>query len=723
MSLRVLVFDGDPPLASALEQALVRVGCDVICQGERSSFMAAAIAKTPDLIVFVYQPSRTEAFSVCLAVRRDPSLGKVPTALVSRHAVEGEFEKHKGTKNHADAYFASVASGEQLLVRLHDVLPSLPVAPGSGPGIDIVEEGFDDDDDADARTVVGRIPMDLFAAKGPAKEPSADSSDRPTIGSDDAVIDIADPLVVDEAHIAFGTMPDSSELVAEAPRLPSVPPPVPASEAPVPEAPASTVVPSAARRDAEAKAERLEAAVADRDATIAALRADVDARERDVSELRATVTDTGRQLEELKAKLTAASKGQGNVSMKEFLDLREQIGKRDRELLQVREELTRKERELIDERDRSLVLERARAEADETLTELTRAKVDAEEARAKFEADATHHAERAKAAEAAAEEHLGSVARERDRAGKASEELEALRGEHARLGEALMAAKAEASAAIEAARSEAASALEAAKSEAAGALAAANARAEEATAATKAAETLAEERLLELRNIGAQKAAAEVELERLREEQTGLVEAQEHDRRALADLRVASDAERAAHEAAMAAARAESGATIEALERDRDGVRVAEAQLRSERDELARQARDLEGKVAASEAAVAETRASLASAEEGAARAKAEASASLEAAERAAAEAASSAAAALAAMTAKHGEAYARALALEAEADGIRAERDALQRTLDDLRAAQARAAAERHAALERARDALAVALAEVDALPLGDAT
>jgi hypothetical protein len=74
-------------------------------------------------------------------------------------------------------------------------------------------------------------------------------------------------------------------------------------------------------------------------------------------------------------------------------------------------------------------------------------------------------------------------------------------------------------------------------------------------------------------------------------------------------------------------------------------------------------------------------------------------------------------------MSTKHGEAHARALALEAEADGIRSERDALQRTADELRAAQSRAASERHAALERARDALAVALAEVDALPLGDAT
>lgn len=342
MSLRVLVFDGDPPLASALEQALARVGCDVVCQSERSSFMAAAIAKTPDLIVFSYQPSRADAFSVCLAVRRDPSLAKVPTALVSRHDVAGEFEKHRSTKNRADVYVSSVASAEALLVNLREVLPSLPLGPQSGPGIDIDEEGFDAEDvDDDAHTVVGKIPLELFAKP---KEAVADSSDRPTLASEDVEVDapvaeVSEIAVVDESLIAFGTMPDADEVAAAAAPIEpakriSVPPPMPASVPPAAD--------NAALEAARAKVTKLEAELLEQGSDLAKLRGTLDERDREASDLRATAADHARQLEELKTKLTQAAKGQGNVSMKEFLNLREQIGKRDRDLLQVREELTKK---------------------------------------------------------------------------------------------------------------------------------------------------------------------------------------------------------------------------------------------------------------------------------------------------------------------------------------------------------------------------------------------
>ena len=695
MSLRVLVFDGDPPLASALEQSLARVGCDVVSQSERSSFMAAAIAKTPDLIVFVYQPSRADAFSVCLAVRRDPSLAKVPTALVSRHDVAGEFEKHQGTKNRADAYVSSVTSPEALLVTLREVLPSLPLGAQSGPGIDIDEEGFDADDvDDDAHTVVGRIPLDLFAKP---KEHTTDSSDRPTLASEDVDLDApiaegSEVAVVDESVIALGTMPDSDEVAAVAVKIEpakriSVPPPFPAS------------ADQGALEVARARLANLEAELLELGSELAKSRESLEERDREARDLRATGADQARHLDELKAKLTQAAKGQGNVSMKEFLDLREQIGKRDRELLHVREELTKKERELIDERDRSLSLERARAEADDTITELTRAKVDAEEARSRTEAEIAQQALRVRSAEGAAEEHLEALAKERSR--------------NAEISELLASACAERDSAKEIA-STAGSALASltlahdaklvdltAEHEAS--LAATRGEVERVAQELRLAEARIEERQVELTNLGALKAAAEVEVARLREETARLAESHEHDSKVLSELRATLDSERDAHEAALATLRAEDGSKIEALDRELSDVRAAEAEAKTAHAASASEVAVLAAKLVAAEAtAVVDKEA-------------------LQAAEAAAGLAASRAEVALRAATATGDEQASRANALEAEANGLRGERDTLHASLRAREEATSRGASIRHAGLERARDALAVVLAELDAVPLGD--
>ena len=717
MSLRVLVFDGDSPLASSLELALARLGCDVVRQGERSSFMAAAIAKAPALIIFAYQPGRTESFSVCLAVRRDSSLAKVPTVVASTYAVEAEFEKFAGTTLRADAYFASVTSAEELLIRLRDVVPSLPAAPPSGPGIEILEEGFAGDDmvdvDDDAHTVVGRIPDELFFRK----EPEPESASRPTVdirefavsaGDDEPVIDLVVPVDDDESIVALGTMPDAEEALA-LPRAASMPPPMPAP------APSSAVfdldVPS---HDTDADAERAraegaasaaeafrtqaEAAARDHGAQLASARADVEAREREVATLKASLVDSDRQLEELRGKLTSASKGQSNVSMKEFLDLREQIGKRDRELLQVREELTKKDRDLFDERDRSLALERSRAETDEAITEFTRAKLGAEETKARLEGDLDQLVARLKAADAAAEEQLASLADERNRVARATDELHALRAEKAAADEALVAARAEQTAKNDEAAQAQSATLAALESE----LATLRENVSKRDLAVANAEALVETREVELTNLAAQKAAAEVEVIRLREEAVGFAEAHEADQRTLTELRGTLETTRSSHETLAAALRAELGSTIDRLEAEVEARRVDESVVRGDLEISVQNAGTLTAKLEAAESAHRDALSALAAAEAAFGSRNAASTDTI------------------ASLTAQRDDAQARALSLEAEANGVRADLDAARALFADLQAANARDAGLRHDGLERARDALAVVLAELDALPVG---
>jgi chromosome segregation ATPase len=722
MSLRVLVFDGDSPLASSLELALARLGCDVVRQGERSSFMAAALAKAPALIIFGYQPGRTESFSVCLAVRRDSSLAKVPTVVASTYAVEAEFEKFAGTTLRADAYFASVTSAEELLIRLRDVVPSLPAAPPSGPGIEILEEGFAGDDmvdvddlDDDAHTVVGRIPDELFFRK----EPEPESANRPTVdirefavatGDDEPVVDLVVPVDDDESIVALGTMPDAEEILAQAlPRAASMPPPMPAP------APSSAVVDlDVPSHDADADAERAraegaasaaeafrtqaEAAARDHGAQLASARADVEAREREVATLKASLVDSDRQLEELRGKLTSASKGQSNVSMKEFLDLREQIGKRDRELLQVREELTKKDRELFDERDRSLALERSRAETDEAITELTRSKLGAEEIKDRLEGDLDQVVARLKAADAAAEEQLASLADERNRVARATDELHALRAEKVAADEALVAARAEQTAKNDEAAQAQSATLAALERE----LATLRENVSKRDLAVANAEALVETREVELTNLAAQKAAAEVELIRLREEAVGFAEAHEADQRTLTELRGTLETTRSSHQTLAAALRAELGSTIDRLEADVEARRVDESVVRGELEISMQNTGALTAKL------------------EGAEHAHRDALSALAASEATFASRDAASTDTIASLTAQRDDAQARALSLEAEANGVCADLDVARSLLADLQAANAREAGLRHDGLERARDALAVVLAELDALPVG---
>ncbi|HYJ08441.1 MAG TPA: response regulator [Polyangiaceae bacterium] len=75
-----------------------------------------------------------------------------------------------------------------------------------------------------------------------------------------------------------------------------------------------------------------------------------------------------RELDEVKAKLASSGKGAG--SAREFLDLREQLNKKDKEILDYKDQLSHKEKELLALRDSSLLLEREQADQSDRIAEL-----------------------------------------------------------------------------------------------------------------------------------------------------------------------------------------------------------------------------------------------------------------------------------------------------------------------------------------------------------------
>ena len=87
-----------------------------------------------------------------------------------------------------------------------------------------------------------------------------------------------------------------------------------------------------------------------------------------------------RDIDELKTKLSMAPKGASTgVSSKEFLDLRETLNKKDKEILNLRDTLTKKEREVLENADKSLALERSKAEFEDKAADLERELGDAKE--------------------------------------------------------------------------------------------------------------------------------------------------------------------------------------------------------------------------------------------------------------------------------------------------------------------------------------------------------
>jgi chromosome segregation ATPase len=92
-----------------------------------------------------------------------------------------------------------------------------------------------------------------------------------------------------------------------------------------------------------------------------------DARN-ELDKLRMEVAETerlGREVEELKAKLAAGAPKTGGISSREFLDLREALNRKDKEILALKEQLSRKDKDGVEAQDRMLALERSKADLDD----------------------------------------------------------------------------------------------------------------------------------------------------------------------------------------------------------------------------------------------------------------------------------------------------------------------------------------------------------------------
>ncbi len=358
MSIKVLVFESDAAFAGELRSELGKLGCSTCVVDDGSVGLQQASAERPDLILLSIELPRMNGFSVCNKLKKDPLLKDVPLIIMSSESSDETFEQHRKLRTRAEDYIHKpVAFGEllhhiQSFVPLEGAIVDDEVVEADGIVIDdeISIQSLDGSDDDDEGTQIALRPDFAEAKKrvDPEVESLADAAFGRMTGAQ------AQSGHEDATRELNGALERSaSPAVTRAP--------YPAPKAPLPLPASDDVELGKARAElqrAESKAVDLEKELAQAREQITRIHqeADVEAErmQRDLDELRA------------RARASVPPKA-GVVSSREFLDLREALNKKDKEILALRTQLTSKDQDIFDARDRSLALERQTSELEEKI--------------------------------------------------------------------------------------------------------------------------------------------------------------------------------------------------------------------------------------------------------------------------------------------------------------------------------------------------------------------
>jgi CheY-like chemotaxis protein len=389
MPTKVLVFESDIVFAGELRSELGSLGCTTTVVDDGNVGLQQAASERPDLILLSIELPRMNGFSVCNKLKKDPNLKDVPLIIMSSESSDETFEQHKKLRTRAEDYVHKPVAFGELLQHIQGFVhlgsPAGSEAEGAIVIDDEMEVGATDYllDDDDSQTMV--VPSSLMGGL-PARK----------IEKVDADVDAF-------AESAFGRMtgPDAAPVEARAMRNGSIAPEPPAAaEAALP-APAkrTSVSPSPLRSSvAPGRAHSVRPApmLSGVDSVefdrareeLARARERLSANEREIEEARQEIEKLrieageaerlSREIEELKVRLAAGAKT-GGISSRDFLDLREGLNKKDKEILNLKEQLSRKDKDIVESQDRALALERGKADLDERLLGLEREVADVRE--------------------------------------------------------------------------------------------------------------------------------------------------------------------------------------------------------------------------------------------------------------------------------------------------------------------------------------------------------
>ncbi|HEY3819602.1 MAG TPA: response regulator [Polyangiaceae bacterium] len=374
MPTKVLVFESDPAFAGELRNELGKLGCSTTVVDDGNVGLQQAAADRPDLVLLSIELPRMNGFSVCNKLKKDANLKDVPLIIMSSESSDETFEQHKKLRTRAEDYVHKPIAFGELLQHIQSFVPMGSMRPPDGDSSIVIE----DDIEVGSTDYMQEDDGTQIAPRPPVGMAGGTQRGMETVDADvDAFADAA------FGRLTGSEPPGAGTAVAEARPIHNgasdsatvpVSVPVPARRpSTVPQPRGASVRPPSGVDVAEYEKIREElvrtrARAASLDTELGDARNDVEKWRLEAGE----VERLTRELEELKTKLASGAPKTAGISSREFLDLREALNKKDKEILSLKEAQSRKDKEHVESQDKMLALERAKSDLDEKTLALER---------------------------------------------------------------------------------------------------------------------------------------------------------------------------------------------------------------------------------------------------------------------------------------------------------------------------------------------------------------
>ena len=120
---KILVVDDDTDICDLITFKLESMGHEVVTEADGEGGLAAAHSEQPDLVILDWMMPRLTGLEVCVALRSDPDLARVPVILLTAKAQEADV--HRGFSAGADDYIVKPFSPRELATRVDALLERL----------------------------------------------------------------------------------------------------------------------------------------------------------------------------------------------------------------------------------------------------------------------------------------------------------------------------------------------------------------------------------------------------------------------------------------------------------------------------------------------------------------------------------------------------------------------------------------------------------------------
>lgn len=194
-----LIIDADSSARSQIERTLAPYGFEFDYSEDAGEGVAHARDHAPDMIFLRVELPSASGFSVCNKLRRNDETKYIPLVMYAAEVADDVFEQHRNLRTRADGYLRMPLSSEQLVSTVGQII-ELPTAPAAG--VDDLEVDLDEVEMVLDGPVSAEARRDTLPARGPS---ALDDSAGPAAAALRLADDDADDLS-DETDAAFDAL-------------------------------------------------------------------------------------------------------------------------------------------------------------------------------------------------------------------------------------------------------------------------------------------------------------------------------------------------------------------------------------------------------------------------------------------------------------------------------------------------------------------------------------